>query len=359
MKIAIIGTGNVGSTLAADLSHKGHDVTLIKSSKNYESPCFDGIKKKGGMKVLDPYMGDYYSEIKCLDSDDDKTILAEAEVIIVTVQTTFHENVIKDISRYVKDGQALILEPGYLSTCYCIKYCNDKDLTIIEAESSPIDCRIDGNCDSHVLFKNVLNPFGVYPRKKKAFADSILELLGYPYRFTESVFEAALHNPNLIVHTVGALFSIPRVEYTKGEYWMYKEVFTPHVWNVCEELDEERMNVLSAVGVKHRQSYVEACKERNFSNDNRAPIDCFFDYAKNSSPKGPSVPDSRYLTEDVSQGLVLLESLGRHFNVATPTCSSLITLAGKALKRDFRKEGRNVERLGDAAISTIYEDGLW
>ena len=139
---------------------------------------------------------------------------------------------------------------------------------------------------------------------------------------------------------------------------MYKEVFTPHIWNICEELDGEKMEVLSAIGVTNRQSYVEACKERNFLNDNRAPLDCFYDYANNSSPKGPDIPDSRYITEDVSQGLVLLESLGQLFHVSTPTCSSLITLASKALNRDFRNEGRTVEKLGENMVRAILDDGF-
>lgn len=220
---------------------------------------------------------------------------------------------------FLHDGQTVIFEPGYLSTCYLKKYC-DKDIVSIEAESSPIDCRTISNGTCQVLFKNVLNPFGDYPLNKINIAKRVLENLGFPFRLTSNVVEAALHNPNLIVHTVGAIFSIPRIEYTKGDYWMYKEVFTPHVWNVCEALDEEKMNVLAAAGVKKRQKYVEACQERNFINDEREPLEAFFDYAFNSSPKGPDVPNSRYITEDVSQGLVLLESLGQVLDIGTPTC---------------------------------------
>ena len=62
------------------------------------------------------------------------------------------------------------------------------------------------------------------------------------------MIEAALHNPNIIVHTVGAIFSIPRIEYTTGEYWMYKEVFTPSIWSIVESLDKEKMELFGCVG---------------------------------------------------------------------------------------------------------------
>ena len=354
MNITIIGTGNVGCTLAADLTHKGHSVSLLKTSSQ-QSRNFDAILHDGVIRVSDPYCGDYSVKLDRVFNQEYEKAIAGADIILITVQTNYHESVIKRISPLLRSGQILFFVPGYLSTCYVLKHCH-KDLTVIEAESSPIDCRIVKPGESTVLFKNVLNPVGVFPISRKREASEALSLMGYPFRFTENVIEAALHNPNLIVHTVGALFSIPRIEYTHGEYWMYKEVFTPHVWNICESLDKEKLTVLAGLGITNSLSYVEACQERNFINDRRSPLESFFDYAHNSSPKGPSVVDSRYLTEDVSQGLVMLESLGQVLNIPTPTSSSLITLASMSLSRDFRDEGRTIHKLGESFIHKIIDD---
>ena len=179
--------------------------------------------------------------------------------------------------------------------------------------------------------------------------------LPFPYEFVHSVAEAAIHNPNLIVHTIGAVFSIPRIEHVAkhgGNYSMYREVFTPFVWNLVTALDREKMDVLEAIGCP-RLSYVEACKHRNSLDDSRDATEVFFDYANNSSPDGPTVPDSRYITEDVPQGLVLLESLGKVLGIPTPTCSGLIDCASALLNRPFREEGRTVEKLGFDNISEI------
>ena len=46
MKIAVIGTGNVGVAFAADLSIKGHEVTLLKTS-SYKSDAFERLIKNG------------------------------------------------------------------------------------------------------------------------------------------------------------------------------------------------------------------------------------------------------------------------------------------------------------------------
>lgn len=354
MKITIVGAGNAGTTVAAQLSYFGHNVTVLRTSNRLHNEHYDEFKRTKTVKVLDEYLGDYTAKIDRVTESYEEAI-PDAELIIVYVQTSYHEAVIQKMAPYLKDGQALLFEPGYLSTAYLLKNC-DKDIISIEAESSPIDCRIVAPCVCKVLFKNVMNPMGVYPSCKKDAAAAILDKIGFPYRFTSNVVEAALHNPNLIVHTVGAIFSIPRIEYTKGKYWMYKEVFTPHVWNVCEALDAEKMAVMAATGVKKRQSYVEACQERNFINDTRTPLESFFDYAMNSSPEGPAVPDSRYVTEDVPQGLVLLESLGVSLNVPTPTCSALIDIASAALKTDFRACGRTIDKLGKENLTKIQGD---
>ena len=57
----------------------------------------------------------------------------------------------------------VLISPGYFSTAYFLRHCPDKDLTIIEGESSTIDCRVDDTGFVRVGFRNVRNPVGVYP----------------------------------------------------------------------------------------------------------------------------------------------------------------------------------------------------
>src|SRR5699024_1561164 len=128
----------------------------------------------------------------------------------------------------------------FRSTAYVLKYCSDIDLTIVEAQSSFIDCRISQPGTVKVLFRNRRNPLGIYPVNHLEKAKHQLNKLGYPFVYLSSVVEAALHNPNLIVHTVGGIMSMPRVEKTKGEYYMYREVFTSSVWRIVEAPNTRR-----------------------------------------------------------------------------------------------------------------------
>ena len=286
----------------------------------------------------------------------DLSELKKAEIIIVYIQTNYHEALIKRIIPYIQDGQIIIFNPGYLSTAYMLKHCKNNDITIIEAESSFIDCRIVEPGLIKVGFRNVRNPLGIYPSKDIDIVKKKLNKMGFPFVYLSSVVEAALHNPNMIVHTVGAIMSIPRIEKTKGEYCMYHEVFTPSVWNILEKLDNEKMDVLEALGFE-RLPYVEACKFRNSIDDSRDAKEVFFWYAAMPTrAKGPITVDSRYISEDVPQGIVMLEALAKQLNIETPICTALIEMASAALKRNLRTEGRTLDRLGVENIERILDD---
>lgn len=354
MKIAVLGAGNMGCAIAADLTKKGHEVTLIKTSSSIHNENFKYLKTNNGHVNVWKADEEFSANIACVT--DDLSLVSSAELVIIAIMTNYHEGLIKKIEQYLRDGQIVMIVPGYLSTAYILKHCPQKALTIVEGESSPIDCRISGPGHIRVGFRNVRNPIGVYPKAHIPAIKDRLDSLQYSYVYLSSVIEAALHNPNLIVHSVGAIMSIPRIEKAKGDYCMYREAFTPSVWRILESLDDEKMQVLGKLWLPPIP-YVEACKQRNSFDDEKDAKEVFFEYA--ASPyraKGPVKVDTRYISEDVPQGLVMLEALGQRLNIKTPICTALIELAGVALGRNMRAEGRTLERLGIENVNAIIKD---
>lgn len=356
MKISILGAGNAGCAVAADLTLKGHEVTLIKTSHSMHDDNFEYLQNNDGKMVLNEF-----GEIKTAYISKvtrDLTELKNSEVVIIYIQTNYHEQLIGKISDIIEDNQILLINPGYLSTAYVLKHCNDKKVIVAEAESSFIDGRIMEPGYFRVGFRNVRNPIGIYPRERKEEAIRILDKLDERFVYLDSVVEAAIHNPNLIVHTVGSVMSIPRIEKSKGDFCMYHEAYTrdnPSTWNILEALDKEKMTVLKKMGFKEL-SYVEACKYRNSLNESEDAKEVFLNYAEmDTRAKGPTKVDSRYISEDVPQGLVMLESLGKTLNVETPIASSLINIASAALDRNLRNEGRTLEGLGRDNLKKILE----
>lgn len=356
MKIAMVGAGNAGCAVAADLTLKGHDVTLIKTSHAMHDDNFNYLLANKGKMVINEFGDIKTAYISNLTRDLSQ--VKGKEVVIIYIQTNFHEALIKKLSEHLEDNQIVLINPGYLSTAYFLKYCT-KNLIIAEAESSFIDGRIIEPGYFQVGFRNVRNPIGIYPKQRMNEAIEKLDKLQERFVYINSVVEAALHNPNLIVHTAGAVMSIPRIEIAKNEFCMYHEAYTREniaTWSILETLDSEKMNILEKLGFP-RIAYVDACKYRNSLDHSSNAKDVFLSYAEMPTrAKGPVKVDSRYISEDVPQGLVLLEALGKILNVHTPVCTALIEIASAALGRNLRNEGRTPEKLGLENIKTILED---
>ena len=358
MRISILGAGNAGCAVAADLTLKGHEVTLIKTSHAMHDDNYDYMVENGGEMTLHEFGEHKTAYIHKVTRDIEE--IKNAEVVIIYIQTRYHESLIEKVAPLLQDGQILLINPGYLSTAYVLKHLQEeKDIIIAEAESSFIDGRIMSPGNFRVGFRNVRNPIGIYPVERKEEAIEKLNKLDERFVYLESVVEAALHNPNLIVHTVGSIMSIPRIEKSHGDFCMYHEAYTrdnPATWRILESLDAEKMNVLEELGFE-RLSYVNACKYRNSLDDSKDAKEVFLDYAEmDTRAKGPVKVDSRYISEDVPQGLVMLEALGEALNVKTPITTGLIEIAGSALGRDLREEGRTPDRLGKENIKKILDN---
>lgn len=345
MNVTVLGAGNGGTAMAADLKRKGHGVTLLKTSDKLNNDHFNKIKSDGGRVRVQDVSGKLEVVLDNVTTDFSEALTVSTELVVIFIQTSYHEQLIEKIIPYLHDGEMVLLEPGYLSSLYFRKHCGDMALTVIEAESSPLDCRITAPGELFISFRNVRNPVAISSIRRASDVLKDLEPLGYHFTPLQNPVEAALNNPNLIVHTIGAIMSIPRIEFSNGQYWMYKEVFTDSVWNLVLALDAEKLEILHRLNL-HETSYIDACKFRNAQDltcDSKAVFD---DYAKNHSVKGPSSSHSRYITEDVPEGLVLMESMGKELGVETTVCTSLIDIACACLRLDFRCSGRTLERLG-------------
>lgn len=365
MKVTIIGAGNAGSACAFMAAQAGHKVSLLKTSNRItHDEHFDAMVANKGVYCIDnTQKGNFtdsseevvktFQPLALITRDPEKAIVG-ADVVMIFIQTTYHPDLAKKIAKHFQDDQLVILIPGYAGSIFYSKYCNNNPL-FSEGESTPNDARIVEAGTVKVLFKNARNSLSFFPAAKTKQGMAIASKLFPAYNIDRKnvrkhIFESALHNPNIIVHTVGLYVMYPMLEYCTKHHpdevpYMYRDALSTNMaWLMIAKLDAEKMAVLNALGCEPTP-YLEACLFRNEEDLTQDPKAVFESY-KISSPPGPYSFDNRYVTEDVPMGLVLLSSLGKKLGINMPECNRLIEICGGILTRDFFKEGRTLTSLG-------------
>lgn len=356
MKFTIIGCGNSGLIHAAKLYEKGIEVALLKTSST-NGRFFDIMNEQGGFKALDDTIqgkGHSFFVKPALITRDVKEAVRFADIIMVTTTTLQHEFVAELIAPYVRDGQTIILVPGYMGSLVFKKYIH-KDVTYSEWETTAYNGRIVNNEYVRISFYNPRNAISVLPVAK---TKEVLEVLSKCFDNTKyarkHILESAFHNPNMIVHPIGILFSASRIEYSNGEFWMYREAFTPSVINVIKAFDVEKNKVLQAFDCEPLD-YFEAAKWRNEEDLSIDAMAVFRSFA-DSSNKGPSFINHRYLLEDVPMGLGLYVSVAKLVGVDTSIQEGIMALASALLNKDLKSGARTIQHLlgkDDVAIEDI------
>jgi len=365
MEITIVGVGNAGSAGAFMAAEAGHKVRLLKTSNNIvHDEHFESIVKNKGIFCIDnTKKGNFtdsaddaektFQPLKLITRNPEEAIEG-ADVIMIFIQTTYHKCLAKKIAKYFTDDQLVILIPGYAGSIFFNQFCNNNPI-LAEGESTPNDARVVEPGTVKVLFKNVRNSLAFFPAARTVEGMAIAARLFPAYdidmnHVRKNIFESSLHNPNIIVHTVGLYVMTPMLEYCAKHHpnetpCMYRDALsTDMAWLMIEKLDAEKMAVLSALGCEPI-SYLEACLFRN-EEDLKQDAREVFERYKIASPPGPYSFDNRYITEDVPMGLVLLSSLGEKFGINVPECNRLIEMCGGILERDFYEEGRTLASLG-------------
>ena len=232
------------------------------------------------------------------------------------------------------------------------------------AESCPLPygARLKGPGHVSVLINAVILPTGVFPSKKTA---EIIPRLRQYYPMihpARDVLEAAINNPNPIVHPVATLLSATRIEHSRGEFYLYAEGMTPAVARTYESLNQERLSICKALGYKlyhwdnlEFKNYnlgetEEECRYRilNTSMDAAFGKDSIYAGIK---MKGPEHLKDRYVTEDVPYGMVLVSTLGDLLNIPTPTHDAVIQLTSVINRTNYWKTGRGVKELGLSGLN--------
>lgn len=351
MRITIIGCGNSGLIHAAKIYQKGGDEICLLKTSNTNSAFFDQIKEEGCYDVLDLTENSNTFRVRpTLVTRDAKAAMDFADIVMVMTTTLQHEDVAKLIGPFAHDGQIIVLCPGYMGSLIFKKYTS-ADVTYSEWETTAYNGRVVNNEYVKITFYNPRNAVSVLPtNRSEEVLGKFSQLFENTKYLRKNILESAIHNPNMIVHTIGMTMSAARIEHSKGEFWMYKEAFTDSIVRVINKFDKEKNAILHAYGCEPLD-YFDAAKWRNEESLTIDAMQSFRNFAEQSN-KGPMQLRHRYLMEDVPNGLGLFISLGKLANLPTTIAESILILASALLDEDFADRSRSIQKLmGNSEVS--------
>jgi opine dehydrogenase len=364
--IAVLGGGNGGHAIAANLSLAGFKVNFFELLRFAES--FEKVLRTKEIQIQGISI-DGVAKLNLATTDIQQAI-KDAEVIFVITPAFGHKAMAEVCAPFVQDGQIIVLMPGSGGSLEFINIFKQKkvkrEVTFAESCTLPYGARLKGPGHVSVLINAMILPTGVFPSKK---TEEVIPKLKQFYSMiipAKDVLEAAINNPNPIVHPVATLLSATRIEHSKGEFYLYAEGMTPAVARTYESLNQERLSICKALGYKlyhwdnlefkdyNLGETEEECRYRilNTSMDAAFGKDGIYAGIK---MKGPEHLKDRYVTEDVPYGMVLLSTLGDLLRVPTPTHDAVIQLASTINRTDYWKTGRGMKQLG---LSKLDKKGL-
>ena len=354
--VAVLGGGNGGHAVAANLSLNGYKVNFFELPQFAES--FERVLRTKEIRI-EGISIDGTAKLNFATTDMQQAI-KEAEIIFVVTPAFGHKAMAEACAPFVQDGQIIVLMPGSGGSLEFVKIFKQRkvrrEITFAETCTLPYGARLKSSGHVSVFIHAVILPTGVFPSKR---TNEVIPKLKQYYPIitpAKDVMEAAINNPNPIVHPVATLLSATRIEHAKGEFYLYAEGMTPSVARTYESLNQERLSICKALGYQlyhwdnlefrdyNLGETEEECRYRilNTSMDAAFGKDGIYAGIK---MKGPEHMKDRYVTEDVPYGMVLLSTLGNLLGVPTPTHDAVIQLSSVVNRTDYWRTGRGMKEL--------------
>lgn len=349
-KIAVLGGGGTGCTMAADLTLKGYQVALYEDKSYWEH--LEPITGGGNEIEMIGQAANGVAKIHCI-TDDLKHAVTGADFILIAVIATRHEELSRQLGPLLEEGQTVCFSAGNCGSMVLRSYMEDgKKVVVGEMQGNIYPCRFVGE-------KVVKSAFPYMPKKVAAFpaADTprLMEAMKdfYPAVPAKNVFEAAFNSPNMSIHLAGSILNTGSIE-KNPDYRMYTEGLTPAVARCIEGVEREKALVMEAMGYDNA---VHVGMIRKLMEYDRHPeLEDF------RQVQGPSAMNHRYIHEDASTGQCLIISLGDMLGIRLPCMKALVQIASVINQVDYLSAGKNLkyfgmDQMGIEAINAYLESG--
>jgi len=340
LDIAVIGAGNGGQALAGHLSYMGHRVRLYDRNitKVNELNQTKTIRLVGALN--------FEGRIEFASADIGK-VIKDTELIMVATTAIAHKSLASQMAPLLKEGQVIILNPG--RTCGALEFKNtlneqhSKNVYVAEAQTLIYACRIVRTGEVNIIGVKDRVFVSAYPASDTEFVLELIKPIFPCFYPAKNVLQTSFENVGAIFHPTVVLFNEAAIE--RGTTFYFYRDMTDGLARIIEEADKERLDVAAAYGLSPISAFdwvayaydgVEGATLCERMHNNPAYYEIL----------APKTIDCRQIYEDIPTGIIPLAELGRVASVPTPIFDSLITICSVLHNKNFRENGRTLNRLG-------------
>jgi opine dehydrogenase len=339
----VVGAGNVGCALAADLTLRGCEVRLFNRSRDR----LDAVASAGGITVTGEIEG---TATPSLATDSLEEATRGADVVAITVPTATLPTYAPALAAATTDDQVIWLDPGhtggalYLSAEFARLGAGERKICQLTTASHV--SRLTGPAEVRVFMLATASVAALPADELDSCHAAVDALLPGQFSKAGTVLEIDLANINALMHPPGMVCNAGWIEATAGNFGFYRDGTRAAVARVIETIDQERLALAEALAIPavafpelfHRLGFTPAVAptvlEAIQSSELIHPI------------QAPPALDHRYLHEDIAWGLVPWLHLATVVGTPTPTISALVNLAGVMNGIDYTTSGLTLERMG-------------
>jgi len=351
MKIAVLGAGAGGTSIAFDCAFHGHEVRLFDFTQFPEN--VEAIAEKKCINAEGDISGS--ANVTYAGHDIDEA-LKDAELIYVVGPAYSTEPFGRAVAGMLRPGQTVIVSPSSCGGALAFKQAAGlalEDDSVRVAETSTLHYAVRLTRPGHVRVFLKLKAGNLLAALPSEHTADILRLISDVYPSMEpaqSVLQTSLQNANPIIHPAVTLANSARIEGTGGSFLFYEEGVSDSTGRMIEALDQERIAIGAKLGIIVSPDPLMGMRQGYMLEDN-------YDTAYRTAPGFLGIGaqpqlDHRYLNEDVGYGLVFMSRLARQVDVETPTMDAMIQLTSVLMNRDYAGEAlRTPETLGIDGLS--------
>ncbi len=357
--VTVIGAGNGGMAISAYLASIGVDVNIFDLFPEYLA----GFKNTKTIYLIKD--GKKIKSVLHKVTENIAEALEGSKLVMVVAPAFAHKMIAEACAPYLQDGQIIICNPGrtggaieFLST---VRACGcSRKILVGESSTLVYSCRKQAPDTVEVFGTKEELLLGVLPSTKTKEVTAVLNKYYPQFKPVDSCLVTSLSNIGALFHPTPMLLNIGRVESDPKGYHWYTEGISPSVAKLVKAIDKERLAIADAFHLRILSA------EEWLKDSYETHGDTLYELIQNNGAykdiMAPKTIQARYVTEDVPMSLVPMSELGRAIGVPTPCMDAVIQLTSTIYGKDFRKEGRNLEKMGLAgmdvkAIEDVFTNG--